>query len=310
MPLSRLDIRREITKLNRLDSRQASYAAIHSTYQRMTDGLRIVVGKAGGGELFYRVRRTNGVKPLCISEFQAPPPQLITGYQRCNPPGTPMFYAASRRVGALIEARVQEGETVYISQWIGRNQIPVNRIFDTDENQFVPGVERATIHGPNDDVILAHLDTLFTRPVPESFSDIYKFTAAIAQQLTSNFPPNDFEDVHDDGYVALKYPSVWGASDFHNTAMHASFASERLELLHVMELRVLSVGAADVSVEVLDTAIDFEEGEVRWSGKPNLVPTLLDKERSVPFVFDGARWNLELFKDAITPTYISALISE
>src|SRR5690606_26047269 len=140
--------RQEIINLNRIDSKRASYDLLISTYRRITEGLQIVVGLAGGGELFYRVRVTNH-KPQKISDLQAPPIQNVLGYQRCNPPGIPMFYAASRRIVALQETRVKKGQIVYLSQWIAPNQIPVNRIFDSEENQKVNG-QLPTISGAND----------------------------------------------------------------------------------------------------------------------------------------------------------------
>lgn len=309
-PPSRLEIRQELKKLNRLDPRRASYSAIHATYVNILEGLSIVVGKAGGGELFYRVRRTAGLKPSLITELQAPPAEFVVGYQRCNPPGTPMFYAASRRIGALVEARVEAGETVYLSEWIGRSHIPVNRIFDTEENQVVPGIDMSTIHGPNDDMILTYLDTQFTKRIHSTFADDYKFTAAIAQQLTTKFPPNDHHDVHQNGYVALKYPSVLGVENGHNTAMHADFASERLDLLHVMELRVVSAEGNDVVVEAVDNALVFSNGEIDWTGNPNLVPTILDADRGVPFIFDGDKWNLRLYDGPVTSLYIKLLMAD
>ncbi|WP_373413675.1 RES family NAD+ phosphorylase [Ensifer aridi] len=310
MPLSRWEIRQEIKKLNRLDPKLASYSAIVSTYQKLTDGFVTVAGKAGAGELFYRVRRTGGSKPTRTAELQAPPANLVTGYQRCNPPGVPMFYAASRRIGALAEARVEAGELIYLSQWIGRTPIPLNRIFDSEENQVVSGVDMSTVHGPNDDILLAYLDTQFTKRIHSTFADDYKFTAAIAQQLTTNFTPDEFHDIREDGCVALKYPSVWGLERFHNTAMHASFASERLELLHVMELKILSVEDVEISVEVMDTAVEFNSGEIIWSSNPNLVPTLLNDARSVPFVSDGRKWNLQMHDGTVTPEFIKLLMAD
>ncbi len=310
MPLSRLEIRQEIKKLNRLDPKLASYAAISTTYSRITDGFVTIAGKAAAGELFYRVRRTGGPKPRHVSELKAPPAELVTGYQRCNPPGIPMFYAASRRGGALAEARVEIGEVVYLSQWIGRSGIPLNRIFDSEENQMVPGVDMSAVYGPNDDMVLAYLDTQFTKRIHSTFSDDYKFTAAIAQQLTTNFSPDEGHDIREDRCVALKYPSVWGLERFHNTAMHANFASERLELLHVMELKVLSVEELDISVEVIDTAIEFENGGLNWSSNANLVPALLDGKRNVPFIFDGRKWNLRIHDGAVTPEYMRLLMAD
>ncbi|MBE9197488.1 RES family NAD+ phosphorylase, partial [Synechocystis sp. LEGE 06083] len=303
-PPSRFEIRQELKKLNRLDPERALYSAINSTYIKIMHGLVTVVGMAGGGELFYRVRRTKGSKPTLVSELQAPPEKFVTGYQRCNPPGTPMFYAASRRIGALVEARVEPGEIVYLSEWIGRNRIPVNRIFENEENQIVPFVEMSTIHGPNQDIILAHLDTMFTKRIHSTFGDDYKFTAAIAQQLTTKFPENEEHDVHEDGYVALKYPSVLNRENTHNTAMHASFASERLELLHVMELRVNSNDEDDFSIEVIDTAVNILGDKFEWTGNPKLIPEMLDKKRSVPFIFNGNKWNRRLFQGDVTMEYI------
>jgi hypothetical protein len=309
-PPSRQEIRQEIKKLNRLDPKRASYSDINRTYVKIMEGLSVVAGMAGGGELFHRLRRTGGLKPSLVTELQAPPATFVTGYQRCNPPGTPMFYAASRRIGALVEARVEAGEIVYLGEWIGRNRIPVNKVFEKEENQAVPGIDMSTIHGPNDDMILTYLDTQFTKRIHSTFADDYKFTAAIAQQLTTKFPPSKKHDIHDDGYVALKYPSVFDLESTHNTAMHASFAAERLDLLHVMELRVISANEDDISVEVLDTAVKFTDSTIEWFGNPNLVPIMLGEHRSVPFIFDGTRWNLQLYDGIVTPEYIKLLLAD
>lgn len=307
-PLSRLEVRREITKLNRLDANQASYPAILATYGKLTEQMSVVVGIAGAGELFYRVRRTNDRKPLLLADLQAPPAERVTGFQRCNPPGVPMFYAASKRVGALLESRVKAGDVVCLSQWIGRRGIPVNRVFEGEEHQIIPGVDRSTIHGPNDDLLLTYLDTQFTRRIHETFSDDYKFTSAIAQILSKGFQPNRHQDIHEDGYVALKYPSVRGFDLFHNTAMHAGFAEKRLELLHVMELRVTDVKERDVSVEILDTAIEFNDGRLGWTGNANLLPQMLDRSRAVPFVFNGTAWQVQSVSSDITQAYIRKLM--
>jgi len=306
--VSRSEAREQIRKLNRIDPKSASYDSILSIFTKITDGLNVVVGIAGGGELFYRARVASE-KPVKITELHAPPAHLVCGYQRCNPPLTPMFYAASQRAGALLETRVCEGDTVYLSQWIARNLIPVNRIFDSEENQAVDGKLAAALSGPNDDLLFTYLDTQFTKRIHASFADDYKFTAAIAQFLTCNFNKDDDHTIGDDGHVALKYPSVLGLDTWHNTAMHAEFASERLDLLHVMELKVLSVDDNSIRIDILDTATSFEAGVISWSSNPSLVPTLLEKDRAVPFIFDGRKWNLQLFEGPVTAAYVEALLS-
>lgn len=306
--VSRSEAREQIRKLNRIDPKRASYDSIFSIFTKITDGLNVVVSRAAGGELFYRARVASN-KPVKITELHAPPAHLVCGYQRCNPPLTPMFYAASQRAGALLETRVSEGDTVYLGQWVAKDSIPVNRIFDSEENQAVGGKPAVALSGPNDDLLLTYLDTQFTRRIHSSFADDYKFTAAIAQFLTCNFLKDDEYTIGDDGHVALKYPSVLGLDTWHNTAMHAEFANERLELLHVMELKVLSVNDNSIRVDILDTATSFEAGVIYWSSDPSLVPTLLEKNRDVPFIFDGRQWNIKLFEGPVTAAYVEALMT-
>jgi hypothetical protein len=77
-----------------------------------------------------------------------------------------------------------------------------------------------------------------------------------------------------------------------------------------MELRVISANEDDISVEVLDTAVRFTDSNIEWSGNPNSVPTMLGEHRSVPFIFDGTRWNLHLYDGTVTPEYIKLLLAD
>ena len=310
MSISRLSIRQEIAKLNRLDPIRADYALIERTYRRLTDGLHIVVGLTGGKEIFFRVRKNMDHKPIHVDELSAPPAQFVIGYQRCNPPGVPMFYASSTRLGALLETRAASGDRVYLSQWIGKEQMPVNRVFDTPEMQNIPSANTATIHGPHDDLIITHFDTLFTKRIHSDFSDDYKFTSSIAQQLTTLFPSNEEHKIHDDGFISLKFASVFDIERTHNTAMHSAFAKERLELLHVMECEVINGPEGRISVRVSDNAVDLDGDIIKWSGDPNLIPSFRRERKSVPFRFDGTKWRLELHNGDVTESYIEALLIE
>ena len=310
VPLSRLAVRQEIQKLMRMDASRASYEAIQAKYHKLMHNVVIRAGQAGGGELFFRVRRTDGTKPKFITEIGAPPSEVVTGYQRCNPPGTPMFYAASRRIGALIEARAAIDETIYLSQWIGEIAIPVNKVFTYEATDETPMLPPYIPPGPNDDLVLTHIDTLFTRRIDSAFSDDYKFTAAIAQQLTSKFVRDSDFEIHRDGHVALRYPSVLGIEDWYNTAMHGSFASDRLVPIHIMELKILSLDGLNISVQILDTATKFEDGEIHWTADPTLVPALIGSAPGPGFVFTGNDWQLQLHDATVTPDVLRALFAE
>lgn len=302
--LSKLALHQEIKKLNRLDPARASFDRIKQILDVMTFGLKVVIGLTQGNELFFRARKNPNTKPLAVRELAAPPSELITGFQRCNPPGVPMFYSSSRRITALLECDVKPGDIVYISQWIGKDKIPVNRIFETgfDNGDFA--------YEEVEDILLLYFDTIFTKRIHKEFSDDYKFTAAVSQFLTSNFPKGPEFDIRVDGNVAIRYPSVLDRDNAFNTAMHSIFADDRLELLHVMELLIRERSEADVLAEVSDNAIQFDDGEIQWSGDRNKIPQFREKTRAVPFIFDGSRWQLALHAGEISGIDLQAILYE
>lgn len=92
--------------------------------------------------------------------------------------------------------------------------------------------------------------------------------------------------------------------------MQADFAKNRLELLHVMEMRIISTSGNDITVEILDTGTNFLDGNINWTEDVTLVPTLLGQDRGVPFRSDGERWNLRLHEGEITQSYTDALLKD
>jgi hypothetical protein len=302
--LSKLSLHREIKKLNRLDAVRANYSCVKEIFEKITDGLNITIGMTPGAELFFRARKNPNTKPSAVYEIAAPPSHASTGFQRCNPPGVPMFYSSSRRITALLECDVKPGDTVYLGQWIGNGPIPVNSVFATgfDNQSFA--------YGEVENILLPYLDTIFTRRIHSDFSDEYKFTAAIAQQLTSKFPVGAQHDIRSDGNVGIRYPSVIERGNAYNTAMHAPFAEDRLQLLHVMEFLIHERSEFDVTAEVTDNAFRFTDGHIDWCGDKNRAPQLRGKTRCVPFIWDGARWLLALQTGEISSAYVHALLSE
>lgn len=303
-PLSSFDLRQEIKKLNRLDPKRANFDNILRTYNTIFVGLGIVIGKTRSTETLFRARIINeGPKPSSMSELAAPPANLVVGYQRCNRPGRSVFYASSRRMTALLECRVKQGDTVYLSQWMCKQPFPVNRYLEHTELW-------AKNSTPQAEALISHFDTLFTRRVDTAFSDDYKFTAAISEFLTEGLPTGADFDIRDDRSVALRYPSVVNHDESYNTAMSASMANERLDLLHVMQCYINHAEDDHVEVDVLDNGYGRKNGTIYWTGLPNKIPTLRDP-KGVLFVGNGSgEWELQVRQDSISPSDIDALLKE
>lgn len=302
---SNASLRSQLRDLNRLDPDQVDFQELQATYSSLLDGTHLVVGLTSGAELFFRVRVNPPTKPEKTADLGAPPTHLVTGFQRCNEPGKPTLYTSSKRLTALKECRVKSGDRVYITQWIGHGKIPINRLLENEEDS---GFER--IVSDRDEVIHAHIDAIFARRIHSDFSNDYKFSAAIANVLTTNFNENTEHDIRSDRTIGLRYPSILDRRGSYNTAFHAAFADERLSPMHCIEATVGESDGSQMPLKILDTALEFEEGNIRWTGNPYSVPVLRSADGGVLFRFTGKKWLPEVRTGGMTKGELTALLCE
>ncbi len=300
--LSNFELRSRIAQLNRLNSRTAGYSTIAETYRTMTYGVTSSVNK-NGAELYFRVRADLDERPTMLSQLGPPPADKVFGFQRCNPPGVPMFYTASRRMTALLESRVSSGKTVYLSQWIGKQALIVN----TSLQEFALGVDSERWDQRNT-IFYTHLDTLFTKRVHKDFSDDYKFTAAIAQQFTKGFHKS-WEDIPEDGKIGFQYSSVVDIENSYNTVFHAS-SFDQFDILHFAELKITGVTENSLTAELTGNAVHFPDGSIVWNDDPGLVPAMRPKDRSVGVRWLGDRWQIDVHGRPMTDDEFSAWLNE
>lgn len=301
--LSSFDLKQRIAALNRLDPRKVSYDTLVSRFSSLTEDVETRVGTSAS-ELFFRARVNPISRPELVSDLGPPPAASVTGFQRCNRPGYPMFYTASRRITALLESRVSAGDLVYLSQWIGKRGLPINNSFDESEQVF--GQENWSIRSQ---AVYAYFDTIFTRRIHSTFSDDYIFTAAATQQFTCSFPANEDFNIKNNGVVGLRYPSVVDIERSYNTVFHPEQFGE-FDLLHVAEMEITEVGDDDVRATLLDTALVFAGGQIAWSGDKGQMPALLAEGRHVPFRYSGTEWRVDTLGRDMTPEEFSAFLSE
>lgn len=301
---SKVEIRSTISQLSRINCDAVDFGYIKKIYSRMTDGFASVVAATPGHELFFRSRIMNSGRPAGADDLSAPPPGKVTGFQRCNRPGVPMFYASSKRITALLEVRPSIGDIIYLSEWMGDAEIPVNVTLDGADDKFI------ALSPELDCIIQAHLETIFTRRVHSTFSNDYKLTAAITELFTAKFPPDDIRFIRSDGLVGIRYPSVFDYTNSYNTALPSALAKDRMKLNHVIEAKVTGIEGDGVSLEVLDNAFDFDGKTIIWSGCADHIPAPRGPKGEVPFRFSGTVWRREVLKNPGDSRLIPTLLLE
>jgi len=284
--LSKIEINNIIKQINRMDLDNVEYEYIKNLFRKMTDGIVFIIQHTGGADSLFHVRRTGGEKIKSIEQISAPPNSAVVNYQRCNPPGESRFYAASTRMAAIKESRCEVGETIYIGQWINKENYPVSAILSTNENAFNFDSKN------NEDMLYTYFDALFTRRIHSTFSSDYKLTSALSEILMSGVP-RSIKNVGENGRVALKFPStVNHGTDVHNTVMHPDFLEKNFDLMHVLECELVMAENGSLTVKVKDTATHFENGKIIWTGNPHLLPRLLESDGTRLFINDNGHAKL------------------
>lgn len=277
------------------------YAYVKKMIARLTNGLSMIVQSRGGADCLFRVRRGAQKKISNISEILSPPPSAVSNYQRCNAPGEPLFYAASTRMAAIKESRTECGEIIYLGQWINHTNYPVNVVLMSDISNY------NFVYREAEKVLYPYFDAIFTRRVHSTFSNDYKLTSALSEQLMTRVP-KEIKGVGDDGLVAMKYPSVANlGSNIHNTVMHPDFVKKHIQLKHLMEAEVIKKGD-DVSLKILDTATVFSDGIINWTEKKYHIPYLRQKNDTILFFNDNGTASLAMLQEEPDEYYIDRLL--
>lgn len=302
--MNTIELRQLIHELNRQDPASADFDELVSCLRIASKDTAIPLGQCSAAENFFRARISNNTKLERVADLGAPPPELILGYQRCNPPGVPMFYSAAQRLTALLEIDVKPGDIVYLSQWLPKSPVPVNYVFDPQEFASRPEASAKEV------LFHSYLDTIFTRPIGESFTDSYKITAAAATVLSTRFMENTKIGVAPDGTVGLRYPSIAHSYRTHNTAFHAGFARDRLQLFHATELKIVNRRDENLDVSIIDTALESLEGRVIWTGNPASIPVPRKIMNKQEVISNGRSWVLPVFEHLPTYDEIQSFLRE
>lgn len=292
-----------ISKLNRIDFDDVDFMEIREIINKLFIKSSIVpVINIGVDKFIFRVRKNPESKPVHVNELKHPPKQYVTGYQRCNEPSNPIFYAATNRKSAILETDVNVDDIIYISQWRVSEDFACNSLLLIENNDFTYPEHQYQLN--------TFIETVFTHPVHSTFSNKYKITAAIADKLMNNYSKSDdIYKISKKGSVGLIYPSVKNIGKSYNIALKPHIANNKLHLMHIIEAKVLEVRGKNVKLEILDNSYSFSNSLINWSSNPNSLP-LLNNGHGTLYKCDGKAWNLATLDEPYTDEYIEKLLYE
>lgn len=298
--MSTTELHHLIKELNRTDLESADFDFLVSKLRAAAEDTAIPLRSRA--QLLYRARISNSEKIVIVRDLGAPPKEKVTGFQRCNPPGVPMFYGASTPLTALLEVDAQVGDIVFLSQWFPKWHALINHVFD--QGEFATR-QNST---PKEILFHSYLDTLFTRPISALFSNQYKLTAAVATVFTTNIELDSEDAGRSDGTVGIRYPSIAHSYRGWNTAFHAAFAAEQLELVHTTQLRVLSRAHENLQISVIDNALEHMDGSLIWTGNPASIPLPNKDPQGINFISNGRSWVLPVYEEMPGDAEVAAFL--
>lgn len=283
-------------QLERLDLRRADYSYVKSLVKNLFHNHVAPSFYLDTGSPFYRVRLNPPSKPTEEKDLREPPRTSITGYQRCNSPGNPIFYASNRILTAALEVGAAENDTVYFSKWILTKPMSCSVAISSEMYECHPDIQRVVPERSID--IIDYFETLFTRPIHDTFSEQYKITAAISEMLTGEYTrallgqDDEGDVVSSDGHMGLIYRSVVDVAEGKNFAFHPTLVDEFLVVEFVLEARVVSSANNKFVVEVMDFSDDFVGKSIGWSGNPRSIP-FFDFSADSAIDLEGIKWVLK-----------------
>ncbi len=302
-------LRNKIKNLNRLDIEKTEYSYIKQIISEIHVGLPTSIVNSSLSHYIYRARINPPQKPKNVNDLKAPPKARILNFQRCNRPHNPMFYASSKRITALLECDVKQGDIIYLGQWRVDKRFAFNDTFHAPLNDIVDKQFNSATRA----VLLAYIDTLFTRPIHDTYSSQYKITSAITEKLTTNFKIRDNEtfEIHPEGYVGLYYPSVVDIERSYNIALHPKIVERCLTLAHVMEATVTKREGEIIEIEVTDNSNDIDKDTIVWTGNAKNIPLIaMEKSTFYTSSSDGKKWLLSVKDSESSSSELKALLEE
>lgn len=224
-----------IKKLNGHDLENCDYLTIREDVRNLISDCPMVFTDICEGTNFVRARRSNK-KLERVADIGCPKDELVNSFQRCNPPGVSRFYASLDVNTAVREIGAEVGDIVYVGNFELQNKLIT---------AWMPPDLGEEITDPRLPILASFIETKFSQPVHEVYSNQYKITAAFFDELTE-FKPSFLDDSDalngrkelSEGIHSLVYPSVANSSKSSCIAFKSEFAKKKLRFNFIEEIRI------------------------------------------------------------------------
>ncbi|MGS1063520.1 hypothetical protein [Burkholderia glumae] len=268
-----------VTALNRLDLGAADYAYLLARIGELIKGIPLQAATVRQGTTLYRgVIYSNRPNDVCYLGY--PPAHLVSNYQRCNGPGSPMFYCSVDNAAVFAELDAQPGDKVYLSKWTVTKEFFHFRIPPDTSDEFRADAAFSKIE--------TFLETRFAQPIHDTYSEQYKLTAAITEKFSTGDLLGDAAILSGRVLGAVAYPSVAHTTRSDNVAIRPPVVDQCLQLTSVQEIEVVSRSGGSREVRETDFSSDFAEGKINWAGRPG--HWVLQPGESLQFVVENGQW--------------------
>jgi len=283
MKSKKRELKRQLTNM---DLERAEYAYVKCIVNRLSDGSKFTKRPVAANSPFYRVRSNPCKKPLEVKDLREPPKADVKGFQRCNGPGQPRFYSSNRILTAALEAKVSDGDTVYLSRWFTKRDIECATSVLSD----VQGKVRHLMAEP-DKKLIEYFESEFTRRIHKTFSGQYKLTAAISEVLTALNCSNtgDENQASAQRPLGIAFKSVVDLEGGINFSFHPSLIDEFFLLKDIIEAKVLRRNDKELDLEVLGYSDTVSDEKIDWATGCKPVP-FLDFSNGGSVRYDGITW--------------------
>lgn len=265
-------VRKIIQELNRINLEEVDYDYVKQKVGNLFRGIKCKGISLNKGQSLFR-----GIvydeKPANVSYLGAPPEELVSGFQRCNSPGNPLFYCSGHQAPVLYEIHPKKGGKVYMSKWsvIKNDQFLITLSPNHLDDDMSPLLSS----------IYSFFDTKFSEPIHDTFSFRYKVTSAIAELLIR-------DNLFDRKAVGIAHTSVAYPGGADNIVLLPEYVASNLSLDYVEELEITDVSKQGFQAKFTDIATDFIGGIIHWKGRT--------KEHAIPskstanFVMENGGW--------------------
>jgi hypothetical protein len=289
LELERAAIDKNTRILKELDYNNASIKEVEDLLMPLFKGYTINAPSFEPGLNLYRSRICNKSKPIYLHELSYPRTKYVKGYGRANDVGQSMFYGSISKDIPFFELGAIVGDKLVMTIWRTKAKLLLNHIgyseevfsalkSNRDANSLYQFISDTKNFNNLNTFVYNYLAAAFSRKILPVENHLYKLSIAITNKLLMG-----------DLLQGVLYPTIAMNGNSDNIVLKPSYVDKHMEFISVQYLEVAEHEGMKYRYNVLDSATEIINGEIRWSGK--LLGWNIESQKSLAFGSDGSDWS-------------------